>query len=499
MAATSPRLVAVARVWALTITGLQVIVPLLQERWAWGVWPAAYISLPWRLVLALVAAILILFGDRVWHSIGGSASQLLYRLNLSSPRSRLALALIAAVPFYLLRIRHLEWGDSELLVKALADPYRITYIWQAPLDVFIHARLWQLGNALFGWPDPTPVYNILSTLAGVAFIYILLSLARFFGRNRAERGLLVGLVATLGTMQLFFGYIENYPIMTVGVLLYAWLALRTLNGELSLVWPAATLAVTHAFHPSTLVLVPSLLYLMWQGNFARRAGVLRGDDTAAAGDTARTAKARLGSRLAAGSVSLLSNGASEHQPARLRGILSVAIPYAVVFAGVVALMEGGEHGLTALATVDFPGGGDRQWFVPLFEVTTEWQHYTMFSLGHLVDIVNQQLLVAPVVWPMVAAVAVLAWRRIPLRDTSFRFIFLMAGFYFALTLTWNADYGGQKDWDLFSPAAVPAALLLALMLSRVLQGDRALRETGWALISAQGFHTLLWVLRNTIA
>ena len=74
------------------------------------------------------------------------------------------------------------------------------------------------------------------------------------------------------------------------------------------------------------------------------------------------------------------------------------MPYVLVFAGVVALMSWRQHGLDALMGVDFPGGGDRSWFVPLFKMTTEWQHYTMFSLGHLVDIVNQQLLVAPMIW-----------------------------------------------------------------------------------------------------
>ena len=78
------------------------------------------------------------------------------------------------------------------------------------------------------------------------------------------------------------------------------------------------------------------------------------------------------------------------------------------------------------------------------------------------------------------------------------FLALMAGFYLLLTLTWNADYGGQKDWDLFSPAAMPAALLLGWLLPRALPERRGLRAAGWAIVaSARGFHLLAWVWQNT--
>ena len=145
------------------------------------------------------------------------------------------------------------------------------------------------------------------------------------------------------------------------------------------------LAITHAFHPSTIILAPSLLYLAFlplpveQGN-----GLPPGDVSKTKGWWIDA-----------------------------RSVLSVVVPYGLVFAGVIALMSSGEHGLDALMGVDFPGGGDRSWFVPLFEITTKWQHYTMFSVGHLVDIVNQQLLVAPMVWSSLILIGLLARYRLP--------------------------------------------------------------------------------------
>jgi hypothetical protein len=74
----------------------------------------------------------------------------------------------------------------------------------------------------------------------------------------------------------------------------------------------------------------------------------------------------------------------------------------------------------------------------------------------------------------------------------------MTGFFVLLALMWKADYGGQKDWDLFSPAAIPAALLLGWLLPRALPERHGLRGAGWAIVAAQGFHLVAWVWQNTL-
>ncbi len=151
------------------------------------------------------------------------------------------LSLLSLLLFSLFRIVHTRWGDAYILVNALAYPdpaLRLTTTWQAPLDVWLHARLWALGHALFGWADAWPAYRILSPLAGALYVYVLLRLADSVGRNRTEKLLIVGLLGTLGTMQLFFGYAENYSLAAAGILLFLWLALETLAGRRPLWQPA---------------------------------------------------------------------------------------------------------------------------------------------------------------------------------------------------------------------------------------------------------------------
>jgi hypothetical protein len=360
----------------------------------------------------------------------------------------------------LFRIRHLRWGDAYILAKGIAHPeVQLTYTWQAPFDLFLHAKLWQLGHEFFSWSDAAPTYTVLSSLAGVAFVWVLLSFASWLGRGRAESFLLIGLVGSLGTMQLFFGYVENYSLMTVGVLAYLWLALRCLKGETSILVAATVLAVTHAFHPSTIILVPSLIWVAFV---------------------------------------IWTSHSESRRPMGWRLLTETTIPYAVVLTGVVVLLTAGGHGLHALTGVDAPGGGDQRWFVPLGEVSTRWEHYTMFSSGHLLDLLNQQMLVAPAVWPALVLCLVWGKSRVPWHDPAFRFLGLASALYLLLILTWNPDYGGQRDWDLFAPAAVPAAAWLAYTLPRAFRWSKSWQDAGWSLVVAQAFHTATWIYQNTL-
>jgi hypothetical protein len=454
------------RLLALLIVALQLAAPLAQESWAWGVWPTTYLPPVWRWALGAAAVIVILTGDRVagWLAAARRAWPLAWITGLSWPSFRLVMACLAVIPFYLFRIVHTRWGDAYILVHAIPHPVvRLTYNWQAPLDVFIHAKTWALGNRLFGWPDATPAYTLWSPIAGVAFLWILLGYARWVGRDRTERVLICGLIGTLGTMQLFFGYIENYVLVTVALLAYGWLALQALRGETPALWPAAALALAHGINPSTIFIAPSMLYVAWHAPIAWP------------GDAPRPAGTQPG----------------------WRTLWAIVVPNAVIGIGVLALMTMGGKGAGALLGDQAPGGADRTWFVPLWTTATRWEHYTMFSLGHLIDVVNEQLMTAPVAWSGMVLTAILGWQLLPTPDRGFRFLLIYAGLYLGFILTWNADFGGQRDWDLYSLAAIPAMLLFSYTLPRVLADRRRLAQAGWALVAAQGYHTIAWVYQNT--
>jgi len=448
----------ITRFLALALIVLHLATPLFSEEAAWGLWPYTYLPPAWRWGLALAAALTCIpTVNRAFRRV-----LLLIPYPLSSASSRLqkllffaVLSLACAPLFWLARIVHTRWGDAYILVHAIPHPQvRLTYNWQAPLDVFLHAKFWALGHQLWGWADAMPAYWVLSTAAGVLFIFILFWLADWLGRNQAEKALTFGLIASLGTMQLFFGYVENYTLICVGILLYLCLALRRLRGEMGLLWPALSLALTNAFHPSTLVLWPSAILLL-RNPFSRKDRVFEAEE-----------------------------------------LFKLVLPPLAVGLLVLLLMESGGHGLEALLGADFPGGGDRRWLVPLFQTTTRWEHYTLFSWLHLRDILNEQLLIAPVTLPMLGLTIALRFKQVNWRDPLLLFLVVSAGCYLLLTMVWNPDYGGQRDWDLFAPAAIPLTLFLGYILPRVLE-DETLADAGLILVVTSLIHTAAWVYQNT--
>ncbi len=435
---------------AITITFilLHMLAPVLPPSQAWGVSFFAYPGPVPGFVFGVLCLLLAL--PRVTAGCLRALEPALQRIASFSRRNKILLRVVLAAAsaplFWLFRIRHLNWGDAKIFVEAIPHPdFRLTYNWQAPLDVFIHSRAWEFANKLWGWDVPT-VYGVISVLSGVIFLQLLVSLAREIGRDRSEKLFIWAFIATGGYMQLFFGYIESYTIIPTGIIAYLWAGICFLRGRLSLFWPILILSLTNAFHPSTITLWPSVLAL------------IRG------------------------------------RPWRY-WLKFAAIPLTVASA-VVALMESGKHGIDALLGVDFPGGADRRWFVPLFRTETEWEHYTMFSWGHLLDIVNEQLLVAPFGLLIVALLWREAIRKAQKEEKELMlFLALAAAFYLLFTWTWNPDYGGRKDWDLFACAGIPLNVLASFVATRAWERDR-LRENGFILAVASLLHTAFWVYYN---
>ena len=283
-------------------------------------------------------------------------------------------------------------------------------------------------------------------------------------KKLAPAWLTFGLLASLGVVQLFFGYVENYSFAAAGILAYLWIGLGALERKRPLWLAASVLALLNATHPSTIVLSPSLLYIAWQ-------------------------------QWRGGHISIR------------RGVLEVGLPVVLIAVGVLLLMEAGGHGLAALFSTDRPGGGDGRWLVPLFVTTTRWEHYTLFSWPHLRDFLNEQILVAPVVLPTLLLLwgGTLrgGWRSIVslLSDgekNAVRFLLIAALCYWLFVWLWNPDYGGQRDWDLFSLSTIPSALLLVWLLPRFLTNPRLLQAALWPLILFQALHTAAFVYQNTL-
>lgn len=484
----------------------------------WGLWPATYLPAGWFWV-----GVGLVLGVLVWS----------WRAPCPLPRIPwgvwLAAALLGVVGFFAFPTAHTRWGDAYILSQAIAWPdpaLRLTHSWQAPLDVYLHSQVWLAFGESFGWADATPVYRLLSPLAGMIYLAALLMLAR--AEDLAPGWLTFGLVASLGCIQLFFGYIENYSFAAAGILLFLWLGYCVIRGRAPLWVAALMLGLTNSLHPSTVVLAPALLYLgwvAWQRTHGTRAA--------------------------------------------LRIVGEMALPMLLCAGGTLWLMEAGGHGLDALRTTDRPGGGDASWFVPLWTTRTRWEAYTLLSWPHLRDLFNQMLLVAPVALPALVWVGLVGRPEPPPtlppgeeqsagkqgqdslstrteeqsvrkrdhgplpqgggadhspqhriaaetrreanslppglgrgsfgreRDATLRFFAIAALAHLLLIGVWNPDYGGQRDWDLFSLAWI-ATTLWCVGVARARLDDRTLAAGFLPLLTIQVLHTAAWIYQNTL-
>ncbi|MBN1993558.1 MAG: hypothetical protein JW953_12735 [Anaerolineae bacterium] len=449
--------------WGLILLTLHLAASRLPVETTWSVWPYTFLPswLGWGLALLAGALIIPPINNTVLHWLGR-----LWRIWPGKHRRQWWFALaagLAGLLFWLARLRHLRWGDAAVLAQALSHPnleLRVVYNWQAPLTVFLHQRLWYfVARPWLGWPVEY-VYAAISIICGIGFVYLLLTFLAQLGRTPLESAVLAGLLLTTGSMQLFFGYVENYTIVSLGLLLTLFLAWRALRGDLQPVWPVLALALSNGFHPSTVFLWPGMLvliWLCWKRNYVSVAG----------------------------------------------GLAQTILPPLLVGAGVFALMESGGHGLSALLSDDRPGGGDGIWFVPLFATTTVWQHYTMFSVAHLLDWLNEHLLISPFGLPLIMLTLITVSRfRVAVFDRPADkdygyFLSVTAALYLLLTWVWNPDYGGRQDWDLFAPSAFVYTLLAGYLWVRVLVNRDKLKEGSLFIMAVAFLHAAAWIFTNT--
>ena len=458
--------------------GLHLAAGWLPEESAWSVWP--YTALPQPIAYGTAICVLVLTITPLNDLVRRWIQRFLSIVPGKSHPNRwfVLITLLSGSLFWLLRIRHLELGDAAFIVKALQytgedRPIWTIYNWQSPLTIFLHARLWLLLNPLLNIGVDT-LYAITSALSGIAFVYVLFHLADQLGRDRLEKGLIFALIATTGAMQLFFGYVENYTLMSAGLMLTLYLSVRCLRGQLNLMWPSTALAITNTFHPSTIVMWPAMLFIAWW-------------------------KAR-------------ELSTERYNELRVWGAL--VVPPLIVFTALVLFMTLGGHGVTALLSEDRPGGADGIPFVPLHDIETPWQHYTMFSLAHLLDWMNEHFLISPFGFFLLAYALIVGTKQglsiaFPPRDTYERstlwFLIIASTVYLIWTFIWNPDYGGRKDWDLFAPSAFVYTLLAGYAWTRQAntpdsdpQSKVILARHTLLLIATSALHSGAWIYSNTL-
>ncbi|HET6349271.1 MAG TPA: tetratricopeptide repeat protein [Candidatus Krumholzibacteria bacterium] len=351
------------------------------------------------------------------------------------------IALGSTLIFWTFRSSTLLLGDGQLLVRSfeVAEQGYDKVIMRsasaimkeekiAPGTTLAYYGAMKTGSKWFKQP-PLNSMRALNCILGGLLMFLLGTLIT--GKHTRGELRLWLLVLALGScsIELFYGYIENYTTPTLLLALYVVLAFRALH-EKGPLWPAVIplLAACYA-HIQSILFLPSFVYLMlWRGGVSQRAELVR----------------------------------------RWTPLFSMVATLGVMAAPIVPKM--------------------RKFYVPLGFSNDK---YAMFSPHHLADIVNELFMLVPIL-PVVAMLAWLGreaeratghdasrdaravktpseWFAHPAEWQLSTTILVPCFLYI---LFFHPAIGMARDWDLFTMTTTALVPFVLLVLNRYLRATQ---------------------------
>jgi tetratricopeptide (TPR) repeat protein len=333
-----------------------------------------------------------------------------------SARGYWSIAAVATVVltalFWLLRARTHFLGDGYQLLDRLAKGESLTKGWDIGA-AWLHRLVFDM---LSGTPAERALaaHQVVAVITGLLFCLVAFIFARRLF-DELNRALLFALVLLSGGYMLqYFGYVENYAVLLLALMVYGLVGLLVLAGKAPFWWTVPPLLVAGLMHVFGLYLLPSLAFLLLRDTKLDRAW----------------------SRLAVGPRWLIGAG--------------------VVVLG-LAVMAGLRAGSFFFTFAFLPLLPDR------FTVDSDY----LLSAKHWLDTVNLLMLLAPGLL-VLAAAGVMNPPRDQARRQAGRFLLWMLLPALVTVFVFNPGIGMPRNWDLFAIAGIPLVLGLgyrALMVN----------------------------------
>jgi len=345
-------------------------------------------------------------------------------------------SLLAMGLFWILRSRAYFLGDGYHLVSTM-DRGGIFRPWAELLEAFVYLNLHKLLNLFFS-ADGQLTYQTGSIVAGGIFVFLLFLFSEYLGKDLFEKVFVFSILATLGSAQLFLGYVEHYSFAYLSILAYVFLGLRYLNRQVKLLFVILVFGLCPAFHFSSFYLLPSFAYL------------------------------------------LLLDKEGKINKKRIWSLGAGMFLLAVLF--LLYLFE------------TKPG------LIRIFVLPVEHKFapgYTSFSWAHLLDLLNEHLLTSPVGLILVFIVLFAGWSKFEFKSSAACFLLLVTGFQLLFHFIIDPGLGAPRDWDLFSSLSLGYTILGLLLFLNFRNSLSAFKYVATILVITSLFSTLPWIALNT--
>jgi len=346
---------------------------------------------------------------------------------------------------WLLREQVYILGDGYLNSEFLTRPTIKGKLVAEPLTAFIFWFFYQKILLPLRIEDPALSFVILNCLAGVAFLFVLRRLAGLLFKTPIEKLVMILFVLSAGSSQLFFGYVEDYALLLLVLLVYILVSVRHLHGKGHWFTPAVMLGVLFTLHFGAIFLAPTLLI-----SYLREKSIWK---------------------------------------------IFLQIATAIAVAAIIFVVIGYPFHIfvdTFLQRRSLSGSHA----LPMAELSSEWQRYTIFSWEHLLDMFNQQMLVTPFALLMIVSGMLLLARQIQLKDPVLLFLIASSLCTFLFLGIVNCEIGASRDWDLQASYSLPHLLLAGFLWIRY--GQRRIRLITVLIVYTVVtlLHTISFVLIN---
>jgi len=383
----------------------------------WGINHLAYFPLWVRLTFTFLGLLILVPGvnSRVYRFIEQILS---FLQKLFSKKKILGYAftsLIFMFLFWLMRTRTHFLGDGTLAMNLL-EQGKLFIKWSEPLEIFSHLYLYKFLN-LFFIPPAESIYAGLSILAGGIFIFILFFLTKTISENRFDRFFVFFIFLFSGATQLFLGYAEHYTLAYVSVFAYLYFSLRYIQGKVKIFLPILFCLLSIGFHFSSAYLLPSLFFLF----------ILR------------------------------------RKNQELVFSLKRVFPYVLILI------------LVSILTIYYVRSKNPillEIFVPLLSGRPYAPEHTLFSFPHLLDILNQHLLLSPVGIILLLSTGMVFKNRIRFINPIVPFLVIVSIAQLFYHFAVDPKLGAGRDWDLFSDMGLTYTLLGIYLFIRLSQSNR---------------------------
>ncbi len=353
------------------------------------------------------------------------------------PRTKLILfTILAAAVFWIFRTPIKLLGDSQAVIANIGNGIPVVLKWSETASVYIVHAVSTLVP-VSGSDRGQYAYEIVSVLSGALTILFAGGIAHELAETAVRRLFILAMTLFAGWIVLFFGYAENYPLTWIFMTAYIYYGIRYIKGRSRLVWPTIFLLAAIPIHAQALF-------------FALSYPVL-----------------------------LFSRGRARQFYARRKKTVWAAAVF-LTLAGVAVFVLKYVNSLQFSLMV-----------IPFFKGHPMMPGYWMFSPAHIMDIVGEFLLVAP----LLPVLMILGWKpsRTIIADTCGLFLGALGigGLIFILLI--DPKLGMARDWDLFALVGLPWVLLFA---GNVAPTEDKHPGVYAAVILAAGLMLIPWVATN---